>query len=579
MRRIILCLSIILITSLAFAQNFNSFRNLSTGGALQGEVEKAFDPVDLYSLNGIHLFSGLSNLSANDKIFANDGESYFLLGAASDKVFIKNLKASLFFRFSDVQTPKAIIYNPGIGTTPLTGEGQVHSKWEMYKDTNNNDLYDRYESKTMTLKNSEEKQKIDLFLVLSHKLRDDLVMGYRFGYINAGESKNAARQQMQLADMDSHSYDIVTILKNLQDFDPIISQYEKTNREKGDFSTENTSNKIQNQIAAMLDREKWDLSIYLRNEYGTDKDITDDKASSYEEELSADYYIDKNENFILKDEYKGMINQLFGRFRYKFLETKRFRYPGNLALGLGFRHSFFKSNYTEDTIYEHDDIDFLDDRYTRLATDKYSYDADAKGLGFMGSVVLSYPLNERTMLGMGVLCDINKVKREGDYSFSFEAETSSFTDVSDWQNTSTAYQYEKGDITLEDISSTLSVPVGLEYWFTNNMKWAMRFGSMFKRTMKIEKSLHEPTEITPRTVQDEWADGSVNITHLPYVSELENLSNTKVINSTDLSYGICYQANKNLKIELLGMFEKGNTDLWNTDFIQSLKLSFSLKFD
>lgn len=126
-----------------------------------------------------------------------------------------------------------------------------------------------------------------------------------------------------------------------------------------------------------------------------------------------------------------MTNQLFGRFRYKFSETKRFRYPGNLAIGLGFRHSFFKSNYAEETIYEHDDIDFLDDRYARLATEKYSYDADANGLGFMGNVVLTYPLNDRTMLGVGVFCDINKVKREGDYAFSYDAETSSFTDVSD----------------------------------------------------------------------------------------------------------------------------------------------------
>ena len=79
MRKTFLVLILVSGIVFCFAQEFNSFRYLSTSGALDGDVEYAFDPLDLNYLSGTRFFSGLSNFSGNDKILMNSGDNYLLL--------------------------------------------------------------------------------------------------------------------------------------------------------------------------------------------------------------------------------------------------------------------------------------------------------------------------------------------------------------------------------------------------------------------------------------------------------------------------------------------------------------------
>ena len=80
-------------------------------------------------------------------------------------------------------------------------------------------------------------------------------------------------------------------------------------------------------------------------------------------------------------------------------------------------------------------------------------------------------------------------------------------------------------------------------------------------------------------IQVIYPDGSQEQDVTNNTSLLESTSYKRVASTTDFSYGLGYKASKNLQIDLLSMFEDTGSELWSTDFLRSLRLSFTLVFN
>lgn len=571
MKRYTIPLILLLISGALFAQDINSFRNLGSAGALDGELEYAFNPADLNYLSGVHLFSGLSNLYAKDKLFDNSGENYLLLGVSTDRAFIRNLKAALLFKYVDSETPMQINYDGG------TAFGNLEYRVDQYYDSNNNGLYDRHYSLYQKYRNVETENGSDLFLVLSKAFSPSFLMGYKLGLIQTQESGSAASFSGDYITEGDASGESIDIIENQPDMDPSVPVYKRVVKENAQYSNEFTQRKIQNQIVLNKTGKKWNLAAYYTLNLLQDERLIDDKLNLTREDDSVPRYDDMEEYFN-QNKSNGMENNLYARVKREFIQNVDFQKTGFLALGIGVKHSFLKIDAKEKILEKEIDYNTAVERTQVIFTDEHNYTADSNGLGFNADIKLNYPLNNSTIIGLGAFFEAGKSTQKGDYSVTDGFKRYNYITESDWDYAALGSFKECGDIQIEQSSSKFTVPVGLEYWFTNNMKWALRCGSRFTRTMSIEKTMYAPTLIERARMEEIDSDGNHTVSFATSESVMENTTRKDIVNETELSYGLCFKANKNLKIELINMFEDTSSDIWNARFIRNLKLSFSLVF-
>ncbi len=121
------------------------------------------------------------------------------------------------------------------------------------------------------------------------------------------------------------------------------------------------------------------------------------------------------------------------------------------------------------------------------------------------------------------------------------------------------------------------IPVGIEYKFTENKKWAARFGSIFTyATSTYDYSAHVTSSV-PRTTKTEYNSQNTTVTIEP---NNFNSSSRKVISSlsqTVFTYGLGYTPTENLQIDVIGFFSINN-NVTLLEYMKSLRLSFVLKW-
>ncbi|MDP8201149.1 MAG: hypothetical protein P9M11_03295, partial [Candidatus Tenebribacter burtonii] len=117
---------------------------------------------------------------------------------------------------------------------------------------------------------------------------------------------------------------------------------------------------------------------------------------------------------------------------------------------------------------------------------------------------------------------------------------------------------------------------GLEYKFTRNNKWAVRFGASFYNRYRVHNHSKQVTNADPIVIITEYGDetSTVEIEDNTY-SSYSNQSKT-TLSSTNYYYGVGFEPTKKLQIDFVGLFDLDHDTL--QDFVQSLKMSFTLKF-
>ena len=577
MRKTFLVLILVSGIVFCFAQEFNSFRYLSTSGALDGDVEYAFDPLDLNYLSGTRFFSGLSNFSGNDKILMNSGDNYLLLGTSTDKTFLKKLKAALLFKYYDQEDPLEInCYPSPYDVYPTTDWGRVEYTWQNYYDTNGNSLYDRYGYVHQKYENVAKDKGTDFFFVLSHQLGEKSVLGYKLGFLYSQESNTYAQDNILSALAGDPTWEYTYNIINLPEIDPTIAEETISSNYLGDFDTKDTNSTLRNQLGYLTKLNAWEFSGTYTLDYLDNCLETKDFASqiySYNSDITNYYHAYRKNNY----KENGMFNQISGRVRYILLPDDDPLHTGSVSCGLGF--GLRTLNVERKELYNEDkDNNNNDSCYHNIINENLSASGDLTGINFSANTRLNYPLNNKTFIGTGLFYNLQIDDLEGDFTYNVTRLDSIFNYDGSWNENINIISKSAGKVKQEETVRIFRAPVGLEYWFTNNQKWAMRFGTVFTHKVEIYKESYAPTSIEPTIIEETYANGET-YTNIDNNISLKESHCTKYSTSkTDFSYGICFKANNNLKIDLLTMFDNEDLELWNTDFLRNLKLSFTVIF-
>ena len=300
-----------------------------------------------------------------------------------------------------------------------------------------------------------------------------------------------------------------------------------------------------------------------------------------------DYVIDQA-TFISINEEKGNSFAVGGSIRKTFNQASQRKNDGYWRFGAGINFGSFDYKDSEEDISTYtekflDPEDSLNIDYIEIIkeTEESTNDGTNKKFGFDIYFRLNYPLDEKVYFGIGGHLDHNTANRETDYTESIEnIEDYEILDeeatAADYTITET-YGYT-ADRTYERSQTILTLPVGIEYKFTNNNKWAGRFGAIFRNVFTTVNDAKQITNAEPFITETVLGDGTTDVVIENNIYESTSEHRNSAYSDTDFYYGLGFQPTDKMQIDLLGYFGSAGNSLLYADFYRNLRLSFTLKF-
>ena len=124
------------------SQSLISYRGLALGSIIDDDLDLIYDPVDLQFVEGLRLYTNLSNAtSSEEKVFGNQSDDEFLFGISAEGPLLKFLHHSLLIKFQSSETSNPIQIDSDLnGYDDLFGEGTISSEYNAFfgSDTNGN---------------------------------------------------------------------------------------------------------------------------------------------------------------------------------------------------------------------------------------------------------------------------------------------------------------------------------------------------------------------------------------------------------------------------------------------------------
>lgn len=573
MKRLLTLVIVAILCLPLLAQDINSFRNLSTGSALDDDADLAFDPIELNYLKGTTVFSNLSNIGGSDKIFMNSGAQHFLMGLATEKCRINKLKAAILFKYYDNKTPGSIQYYPNPWDSMISATGEVDYTWQEYSDVNMNGLYDKYRIIKQNYKSLSYSKGMDFYLNLAYELNKANRLGFKLGVNNVEIGNN--RSSMPLLNFSSNSptTDYSDMYQSLLDSDPSIpeSYYERTM--KGDFVSEDTYSDILAELAYSITMGDLDLRAALKFELIDSKTSHDDLANETLKSLNQPDEMEM-ESYLSSLEEKGNYTALALGIRKTFNAARERRNDSYVSLSA--QVGMLNMDVSEEETWTGDEQ--VSGNYHSIASESMKQEGELSGFDMKAHLRINYPLNSKTYFGTGLLYYYSDQKQKGDFTMMATETDSSFTSVDNtWYSTQTGNMLMTGKTEHNYNSTTISIPVGIEYWFTNNNQWTLRFGSVFSQYVSTINELFQPENVEPYSYVEVYADGSeTDVWNEDNEYVIDSESRVTRSSSATYCYGVGYKPSSNLQIDVMGIFDSSNTDIWNTNFFRNLRLAFTL---
>ncbi len=578
MKKIIMITALTLLLFSMLNAQTQSFRSMALGTIIDDDLDLVYDPIELKFVEGSRLYTNLSNLtSSNENVFDNITDDTYLIGFSGKCPFVENLWRAVLVKFENSKTAHFVEIDSDLdGWDDIDGYGTLTDEYTAYEDTDGDDIYDILTMISQEVSDFSEANYFNFVLNHTYDL-GSMVIGGRIDF-----SKSCYDDYMDYnLDYTHHliedNYDDMT-MDGLEDFNntnefstfdflgsvllPNVNGYEI----RGDinFQSRNTS---------------WgdDDSEELRTDV-LDPDIVD-----YE-----DYVIDQA-TFNSTNEEKGNSFAVGGSIRKTFNQASERKNDGYWRLGAGINFGSFDYKDSEDDIntYTEKYFDGLvmgnpDYIETITETEKSTDDGTNKIFGFDIYFRLNYPLDEKVYFGIGGHLDHNTANRETDYTESIE--NIEDYEVLDEEATAADYTITEtygytADRTYEHSQTILTLPVGIEYKFTNNNKWAGRFGAIFRNVFTTINDAKQITNAEPFITETVLGDGTPPVVVIEdNIYESTSEHNSSAYSDTDFYYGLGFQPTARLQIDLLGYFGSAGNSLLDAEFYRNLRLSFTLKF-
>lgn len=608
MKRILFFLIIFFITvNFAHAQYQNdvvSFRSKALGEVINDNLDLIYDPIELKFVSGIRLYTNLSNLtSTNEKMFDNYADNEFLAGLSFKNAFIENLCNSILIRFQNSKTSNHITLDPDLSgpLTPIEHYGIYSDEYTSYIDSWPYDgIYDIKTMISQTKSNFTDDNSY-AFILNNTLTYNKFTIGLRLSKSHAVNDFNTSSYPL-----GSGQSVLSTVLSNTPDFSLSHSTYIIENNyvndswsENGDFLTSFKNSYFTFDGAFMMPyilpqignvELRFDAGYWIENHLEKISDRYNGRIDHFQLSL-AEY----DSSYQESDKYNDLTERTGGTFRFGADFKKVFnpqaerKNDGYWQVGVNFYLSFYDysdnlENYFTSRNYFFDGLDTLqtDDetKISELNSTKDTGDENVSVYAIGGKT--NIPLSEKVYFGIGGLYRFSRIKRETNYRDSIleKAEYTQIDSVNSNNFVTTVSAEETADRTWQRDVVDLLIPVGIEYKFTNNKKWAIRFGAIFQYRNEVINDAKQITNSIPQVRITEWGDGTIDIGDIPQENYYESTtSQTKTTTSTTTyTYGLGFTPTKSLQIDLLGFFGKTNNSILDSQFYRNLRLSFSIRF-
>ncbi len=566
----------LLLFSIANAQT-QSFRSMALGKIIDDDLDLVNDPIELKFVEGSRLYTNLSNLlNSNEEILANNSSNTFLIGYSTKNPFMDNLWNSVFIEFQKTKIPHSVWIDSDLdGKDDISGVGLLSDEFIGYFDINGDGLYDILEQISQERSDYDKINQVEFALnntydtgnfVIGAKIHyssyssdDDITYDMNYTYHQIEEDYNDFIFN-ELDDSNDH------YLNSFLDFQASILLPDFRGYEvRGDFKFMNQSYSSDKQINDHYREDYFDPDIPILEDFNinesVNKNITEHPGNAFTLGTSMRKTFAKAAQRKNDGYWKIGGGITFGSYDYSDLDEITQTYTEKYFDGLDILFTDYLETDTENAL--------IQDNGTQKTTQ----------LQVMGK--LNYPFNEKVYFGLGFNYNYQIIIRETDFEESFENIYD--YEILDEEPTAADYIVTESysitaDRTFEQYTSNFSVPVGIEYKFTNNNKWDLRFGSIFNSNCSTVNDAKEIKDTTPVTTETIYGDDTVDvmIEDNTYDSTSEHTNSTNSL--TNYYYGLGFRPTDNLQIDLLGFLGGYEEDMLDADFYKQLRLSFTLKF-
>jgi hypothetical protein len=598
MKNTILMIAILIISfvNLGNAQEPLSFRSNALGGVIDDDLDLVYDPIELRFVDGIRLYTNLSNLtSTQEQLFANDSDNEFLLGM-SYKIPLMIIWQSVMVRFQNSETSNSVGIDSNLdGYNDITGNGTLIDTYTAYIDTDYDGFYDF--KHIFSQEKSDFSTDNSYSFILNNTLNlFGLTMGAKLSTGDATYTGNSASSYLGsgkgvLNDIEwnepTFHNSVITHLID-DEYNNMIWT------EDGDFSSENKVSFTNIDASLMLPEFRGfelrgDASIYstqilsnLDDTYIGEYEYFDpDEISNYTDTYS------ESDAYISETDRNGIGMKLGGSLRKTFNKQDDRKNDGFWKVGLSLEfisYDYINSSSSQFSSIEASfDGELSSNDFEKIISEETS--ASDVGTDKLSSYNLyckfNIPLAKYVHFGLG-----------GHFN---QSSRNRVTDYIELQNNITDYDYTASDYYESDYVSTetsqltadknynvyittFTYPIGLEYKIGNKRDWSLRFGSIFTNTSQTINDAKQITDSEPFVLETEYGDGDVTIVidSNAYNSTSEQIRT--ISSSTIFTYGLGHKPTENLQIDLLGFLGTSDNSLLDASFYRNLRLSFTMRF-
>jgi hypothetical protein len=581
---LILLLAVFLLAESGFCW-VSSFRHSASGNLLWGDLDNDVDPVYIWDNQGYRLYTTLSNLSSsNDEYFSNSSDGVYLFGMSgnfgmppiggwdSRTMFLIQLADTRYDNISGLDTD----FN---GLIDVAGEGEMSGDFAEYIDIDNDNIYDSREIVASTADN------FDLFKARDWHITQGFMKGLKragfyishLGYgTNYRENNRTSGLFSYVAPDHTFSYSKNLVFTDLGT-GTVIEERAETGDFKSTFKTPANIIKISYQAPIPI-LPPSDLRLdFTYNKSIVEYEVTD--ILDFYRDVSVAPDVDIT-NYTETAEVDSTLN---GSLITPGAQLTR-HWTGDIyswfAVEIGFG-SFdadrtFRDNYVEGISNTNPAGDLEVETSDFNQSSIRSGETDRTVLRLYHKTVVDFTQKFKFAIGADYRKQTDKTDWNEAYNLNNQGSFTIFDGVDD-ANDSTFISTSSfdTDFTNEIKTTTINLPVSMEYRLG---RWTFRIGAVhtiLKRKTDEDRQISDAEALL--TIVD-YGDGTADTTlsDLSYLS-LGSAGETRQ-HFNNFVYGLEFQPNKNLRIELLEFLGNGFTEFIDTEFYRQLRLSFTVIF-
>lgn len=544
-----------LITAIALSLSFGliteSFRYQSTAGLFEDDYDLLFDPARICEIDGSRLWTSLSNLvTGNEGVFSNTSVQYYLFGGSTK---FGNYSPGLVFDNYSLRLPMPTTLRD-VNNNIIYGDAE-HQR-TIWEDRDGDGKYDYLRDTLLTQRAFEEEKTMDFYLGLGIT-KGTLRFGLGFFHIDA------LNKSIEPWNNGTYSY----VEKNLVLDDTTLI-------EKGNVSGESKFNNANNSLILSLWKDMEKMKIGINTGY----QFLSWKESGY---TLGDYARYTDPDNIAAE------HELFSEVDTLDIPKNGSRLPLNLTLFYNYNENnqgrFYLGIYTQSSdiadgasgIYTYSGENNIgQDKTVGNDTSRLNYYGSGNSMGFHIGTKQLFKVTDRLNIGLGLLFSSNN------YFDSLATQDSSVTitefdfnddgmiDAND--RTTTIWSKETDMTKTTGKKNIITLPVGVEFKIVEPLSF--RLGAIHTVTYNDSTTIMSTIAYEPERTRIVLGDGTIlpETIETPVNKPGSSETHTTTDRSTDYYYGLGWQVNKNLQIDLMGFSNLVNLSNW--------RLSATFKF-